>query len=259
MHIELIGFLLKKIFGSVLSPLPVCYGVILAGLFVLWFGRKKKLGITLVSTGLLVLVLFSYPAFSNLLLRPLENKYSPLNNLQNLKETKWIVVLGSAHNPDPDLPVSSRVSPDGLVRLAEGIRIHRQLAGSKLILSGGCNIKDKSVADSFVEVAEALGIDKSRMVLESLSRDTEDEARFIEKIVGQDRFILVTSASHMPRSIALFEKRGMKPLPAPTDYHAKKIRWHPAALFPSSNGLQHAEMAMHEYLGIVWSRLRGQI
>ncbi len=71
-------------------------------------------------------------------------------------------------------------------------------------------------------VANVMGIGGNRLVLEELSKDTKDQARLIHKIVGDERFILITSASHMPRSMALFQKLGMKPIPAPADYSVKK-------------------------------------
>jgi uncharacterized SAM-binding protein YcdF (DUF218 family) len=96
--------------------------------------------------------------------------------------------------------------------------------------------------------------------MESVSKDTKDEARLIEEIVGNDSFVLVTSASHMPRSMAIFEKRGMHPIPAPTEHLAKESqRISPGMFFPSADGLKKAERAFHEYLGLGWAKLRGQI
>ena len=115
-------------------------------------------------------------------------------------------------------------------------------------------------AKIMADVAEAIGVNKQDLVLESLSKDTKDEARLIQKIVGKDQFILVTSASHMPRSVALFKKHGMHPIPAPTDYFVKKRqRVSPGIFFPSAGDLYKTERAFHEYLGMVWAKLRGQI
>ena len=81
-----------------------------------------------------------------------------------------------------------------------------------------------------------------------------------KKIVGDNKFILVTTASHMPRSMALFKKLGMQPIPAPTD-HAMKRRQgiHPGVFFPNSGKIRNAELVFHEYLGLAWAKLRGQI
>ncbi len=60
------------------------------------------------------------------------------------------------------------------------------------------------------------------IVLETKATDTKDHPIYVKKIVGKDRFILVTSASHMPRAMALFRKHGMEPIAAPTDYMVKE-------------------------------------
>jgi len=79
-----------------------------------------------------------------------------------------------------------------------------------------------------------MGVSDSDIVLEPDSKDTKDEAVLIQKIVGNEKLILVTSASHMPRSMALFKKRGMQPIPAPTDHTIKRRqRISPGVFFPA--------------------------
>jgi uncharacterized SAM-binding protein YcdF (DUF218 family) len=134
------------------------------------------------------------------------------------------------------------------------------LPGSKLILSGGGGFDPVPNAKIMADVAMAIGVDRRDLILESVSKDTKDEARLIQKIVGGDRFLLVTSASHMPRSVPLFEKLGMKPIPVPTAHQIiERQAMDPGMFFPSTGNLRKAEMAFHEYLGSVWARIRGQI
>ena len=109
-------------------------------------------------------------------------------------------------------------------------------------------------------VAKALGVKQEDLVLESESKDTIDEARIIKSIVGNDKFILVTSASHMPRSMGMFKKLGMQPIPAPTGYMVKEKQGiSPGDFFPGSDGLRRTEGVIYEYLGLLWAKLRGQI
>ncbi len=190
-----------------------------------------------------------------------------------MHHVKWVVVLGGGHTSDPQLPVTNQLSDASTARLIEGIRLHNMLPESKLILSGGGFGPQISQitqilktgdpvpnAKIMADVAEAIGVNKQDLVLESVSKDTKDEAILIQKIVGKDQFVLVTSASHMPRSMALFKKCGMHPIPAPTDYFVKKHqRVSPAMFFPSASDLYKTERAFHEYLGMVWAKLRGQI
>ncbi len=100
------------------------------------------------------------------------------------------------------------------------------------------------------EVAIAIGVKKENLVLDEVSKDTEDQARFIYRMVKQEPFILVTSASHMPRSMTLFKKLGMRPIPAPTEYQVKEGRGTaPKRFYPTADGLMKAERAFYEYLG----------
>ena len=253
-------FLFKKIMGTIISPVPICIEILLLGLFLLWFTRKQKIGKIIISIGVISLATLSCNAISNILLRPLEYKYPPLLKLEEIHDVKWIVVLGGGHISDPQIPINSQLSDASIARLVEGIRLLNMLSESKLILSGGSAFDPVPNAKVIAEVALAIGVAEQDLVLESVSKDTKDEARLIKKIVGNDRFVLVTSASHMSRSMALFEKLGMQPIPAPTNYWVKKRqRISPGIFFPNSDSLRKAARAFHEYLGLAWGKLRGQI
>ena len=198
-----------------------------------------------------------------MLVRPLEQKYPTISAFEELKDIKWIVVLGGGCTSDAVLPANSQLSDASLSRLVEGIRIYKNLLPqSRLILSGRSGIVDQiPVARVMADTARLLGINEEHLIIEDASKDTKDHPKFIQKIVENDRFVLVTSASHMPRSIALFKKHGMNPIPAPTEYLAKERQGgiSPDMFFPSSEGLRKAERAFHEYLGLAWAKVRGQI
>ena len=252
-------FLLKKIAGSVFMPLSLCMETIIIGIFLLWFTRKHRIGRTFVGIGIVLLVCFSYSAIPNALLKPLEYGYPPIA-VDDLEGVKWVVVLGGGHISDPRLSANSQLSGATLSRLVEGIRVYRLLPGSKLILSGGSSFGKTPNAEVVADAALALGVDKSDIVLEMLSRDTKDEAMFIRKMVIDEPLVLVTSAAHMPRSMALFQRHGMNPIAAPTDYGVKEGegRISPGMFFPRSDHLQKAESAFHEYMGLAWGWARGQ-
>ena len=253
-------FLLKKIISPLFLPVPLCLEILLTGLVLLWFTRRQKLGKIVVSIGVILFATLSYDAIPNNFLRPLEYKYPPLLKLEDVHDIKWVVVLGGGHQSDPGIPSTSQLSNVSIARLVEGIRLYKMLPGSKLILSGGSAFDQVPDAKILQDCALAIGVHKKDLVLESVSKDTKDEARLIKEIVGNDGFVLVTSASHMPRSMALFEKRGMHPIPAPTEHLAKESqKISPGMFFPSADGLKKAERAFHEYLGLGWAWLMGQI
>ncbi|MDP1761566.1 MAG: ElyC/SanA/YdcF family protein, partial [Deltaproteobacteria bacterium] len=173
---------------------------------------------------------------------------------------KWIVVLGGGHVSDPRLPSNSQISAPTLGRVVEGVRLHKAVPGSKLLLSGGAVFDPVPEAEVMSQIAVLLGVKPQDIMLESDSRDTGDQADIIAKKIGREKFILVTSAAHMPRSMALFRRRGLEPIPAPADFRAPNTQSSgPAAFFPDVGSLGQTQIAVHEYLGLAWAWLRGAI
>jgi len=249
--------LLKKIVAPLFFPVPLCLEILLLGLLLLWFTRRQRTGKIVVSIGVVLLAALSYSAVSNVFLRPLEYRYRPLLKAEEICDVNWVVVLGGGHTSDPQIPITSQLSDDSMARLVEGIRLHNMLPESKLILSGGSAFDPVPNADVLADVALAIGVDQQDMILESGSKDTKDEARLIKGIIGNDKFILVTSAYHMPRSVGLFQKLGMKPIPAPTDHWVKERQGiSPGIFFPSADGLRKWESPYRNPLFILISLMK---
>jgi len=255
-----LAFVLKKIVTFAVYPLSICLITLVIGLFFVWFTRRQKLGKILVTAGAVALILFSFSPVTDTLLSSLENKFPPLTDLTGLEDVKWIVVLGGGHNSDSRYPANDQLSGASLSRLVEGIRIHNSLKDSKLILSGGAVFDPIPEAKVMSDVALALGVGPGDLLLELESKDTEDQARLISKLVNlkaKERFILVTNAAHMPRAMALFRKYGKQPIPAPTDFWVKDIKGvNPIIFFPSASSLRRMERVFNEYLGLAWAKIK---
>ncbi|MBW2596285.1 MAG: envelope biogenesis factor ElyC [Deltaproteobacteria bacterium] len=255
-------FLLKKIVAPFFLPVPFLVFLLLIGLVFLWFTRRQKTGKMLVTMAFILLALFSSGWVSDVLIRPLEQKYSPVTNFEAAKDIKWIVVLGGGSTATPGLPLSTYLAAASLFRLLEGVYIHNRLPETKLILTGVSRFDGITpMAEVMGDVAKEWGVESEDIVLETKATDTKDHPIYVKEIVGRDRFILVTSASHMPRAMALFRKHGMTAIPAPTDYMVKEREGglSPGMFFPSAGSLEKAGRAIHEYLGMLWAKMRGQI
>jgi len=261
-------FLFKKIVTPFFLPLPLGLLISFLGLFLLWFTKRQRTGKVLVTVGMCTVALLSYGPISGALLAPLEHQFEPFkteNYARNLlpnkgDSIKYVVVLGGGHSDDPEVPVTSRLSDPALKRLLEGIRIFRENPGSKLVLSGRGAFSHLPEATVMAEVAAFIGVDGDDVILEPESDDTKDQARLIRFIVGKDRFVLVTSALHLPRAMALFRKMGMDPIPGPAEISSQeKRKLTPQSFFPQPVALSRSSRAIHEYLGLIWARLRGQI
>jgi uncharacterized SAM-binding protein YcdF (DUF218 family) len=253
-------FLFKKIVGPLFLPLTLSLILMMAGLILTWFQKKKRLGNILLIFGILVLAFLSYNAVADRFIAPLECRYPPIR-IQDAQGVRWILVLGGGSEVDDRYSPASRLSGDSLSRLAEGIRLYRKMPDCKLLFSGGAVFSRVSEAQILSGAARDLGVSGHDIILESASKDTEEQARMVRDIVGTSKFILVTSAFHMPRAMALFQKTGTNPVAAPAGLCARqeKKNLSPDEFYPNAEALQKSERALHEYLGIVWAKLRGKL
>ena len=112
---------------------------------------------------------------------------------------------------DPRLPANSQISAAALRRVVEGVRLYKAIPGSKLLFSGGRVFDPVPEAEVMAQIAVLLGVKPQDIMLEADSRDTAEEAEIIAKMMGREKFILVTSAAHMPRSMALFKSAACSP------------------------------------------------
>jgi len=263
-------FALKKLLSAALQPTSLLLAVMIAGLVLLRFTKKQRMARALLTTGLTLLLLLSIGPVARAFVRPLETTYPPLlAQVTSASETlpdgspapRWVVVLGGGHSESRSLAAVQQLSGPTLARLAEGIRLQRLLPDSKLVLSGGGSRPGTTEADLLAAAGVSLGVPQESMVLETQSWDTIDEVRELRAMVGGERFVLVTSAMHLPRAMAMFKQAGMNPIPAPVDYLAADETAgisHVLGLSPHATAGLRIERALHEYLGRFWAKLRGQ-
>jgi len=246
-----IGFIIKKTITYFVEPMGFVLFLFLLGLYFLFFNKNKFAKIFL-SLSFGFLVLFSYHPFSNWLVENLENRYDKYSYDHNIT---YIHVLGSGHNTDKSQPLSSQLGDVSVKRVLEGVIIHKNTPNSKLIFTGYEGNTDTPTAKMNAKLAFALGVKKEDVIIGPLPKDTHEEAEFSMSIVGTEKFVLVTSATHMSRSMMLFESMGLNPVAAPT-YFTKSDEYDFFKL-PSIGNLERSKMAIHEYLGILWAKIRG--
>jgi uncharacterized SAM-binding protein YcdF (DUF218 family) len=260
----------KTIIAPILSPLVVSLGVLVLGVLFLWCSRRQRMGKVLVLVSLILHAAISVEGVSGRILRTLESQYPPINlslytselsNGELPSRIKWIVILGSGEAAvDQGVPYHWQISQHARGRLMEAIRLHRALPKSKLILTGGMGFGGVPESTTLSRVAEEMGVARRDMVLEVESRNTKDHPLYVRDLVQSDPFILVTSAFHMPRAMKMFQKQGLLPIPAPAGYWSPPDHfWSWVNFSPTASGVRLAELAYHEYLGLAWAWLRGQI
>jgi uncharacterized SAM-binding protein YcdF (DUF218 family) len=109
------------------------------------------------------------------------------------------------------------------------------------------------------QVALDQGVARDRIILETASWDTTDQAGFLRDRLGQAPFYLVTSSSHMPRAMRIFIRSGTQPIAAPTDFRAVWAPLQVLDFFPQAAVLANTERAFYEYLGLIWGLVRGTV
>ncbi len=251
-------FELKKAVASLAMPLPSLLIIGFIGLLLIMFTQKHKSGVLFVFLSLSGIFLISFQPVSSRLLLPMEREYTAFLPVDETID--YVMVLGSGHVVDDQLPPTSELSRTALMRLSEGIRIARMYPGSKLILSGYAGGTDSSHARMMARVALALGVAKPDIVLLENAKDTWEEARQVATFIDQKKLVLVTSASHMKRALSEFHSAGLDPIPAPTNYLAQseiKQPWEKYA--PRARYLEQTEAYWYEQLGLWWKHIRDNL
>ena len=244
-------FTLKKIIGGLLLPLPFLLILLGIGLFLLWFSQRQHLAKVCLTTGWLVLLLLSLQPIADRLLTPFENRYPTLNHPP---EVAAIVVLGGGYTYNPQWAPSSNLLGNSLPRVTEGVRQWRMNPSAKLIFTGAAaGNNPRSSASVAEEVAATLGVPREKMITLVYPRDTHQEAIAVKQLLGNQPFILVTSANHLPRALHFFAQQQLFPIPAPANQlaiHSPLNGWERA--IPSPYWLSHSERAWYEGLGRGW-------
>lgn len=252
--------LLTKILTQLAFPLFQGLALILLGLLLLAL-RWRRLSLASMMLGVAIIWTFSTPAVSNALRASLEMRYPPVA-IDALPEADVIVVLGGAlaYPRPPRLEVELTDPAD---RVLYAARLHR--AGkAPLILASGGKLpwsRGGSEADIIKALLVEWGVPADAILTESNSRTTRENALRTRTLLEQhdlDRVLLVTSAMHMPRSVATFETLGIDVVPATTDITVVErldgtlLDW-----LPASGALDASSKAIKEYLGMWVYRFRG--
>ena len=204
----------------------------------------------------------SCPLGAGLLARTLTYGYRPIASADEARGARAIVLLGSG---SVNLRASGRqlssVTMDAGLRALETARLFDLLHGPLVIASGGVTENDAAAAPESAALQRALvdlGVRPDRILLESRSKNTHDEAMIIKDMLsarGLTTFVLVTSPLHMRRSMMTFEREGLHPIPSPSPLVPERSRPN-YALLPSDLWLNVADSVLYEWMAraYYWSR-----
>ncbi|MCF6217959.1 MAG: YdcF family protein [Gammaproteobacteria bacterium] len=235
-------------------------GVILLGfalgLFLL--KRAPKAARTILWSSLTFGYLLSTPLVANFLNQSLDIYPTLEPGTLSHYNASAIVILSADRYRNATEYNDDTVGRETLVRLRYGAYIHRQTQ-LPVIVTGG-DVHDQGGKTLAQVMADSLNSDFNiqDVVREESSKTTAENARYTKEILnslGIDHVFLVTTSRHMPRAVEIFEKLGINVIPAPTMPTQSEHPWF-MQISPSSYALHNSRKALHEWLGIIWYKIR---
>jgi uncharacterized SAM-binding protein YcdF (DUF218 family) len=244
-------FTLKKILEAFV--LPPGSAVVLLLALAYWLRRRTRAGALACLAVACLIWAGTTDVFSDAVMRPLENAYQAPAKPQGDVIVMLCAGFRGAGNP---YSASERLSTGTLERAAVAYKLQKD-TGLPLLISGGAPFSAQPESEAAAAYLTELGVKPEKIVTEADSRDTEENARYTIKLCrekGYKKIILLTSAYHLPRAVFLFRALGAQELtPFPAARRTGGRRYFRDFL---PGGSLEARLALNEYLGLAWYRLR---
>jgi uncharacterized SAM-binding protein YcdF (DUF218 family) len=252
-------FILSKVLYFLIVPLNWVIGLLLYAVFgknVKWKKRSRNYAV------ILLLFLSNHFLF-NLVIHSWESDVTPVASL----ETYDIgIVLGGYSNFEI-YPRDRYNFSKSANRLTQSVELYKKGIIKKMLLTGGSGdllLKNRSEALEIESFLVTMGVKKEDIILEPDSKNTHENAVFTKNILAKNypeaKLLLITSAFHMRRSKACFEKENLSFTPFSTDVISERIRFTPSSIFfPNRDGFGRWEMLIKEWVGYIVYWLRGYI
>lgn len=221
------------------------------------------MGRKLIITALILLIISGLDFLPNMMFKTLEMRVQAGKIPEKID---GIIILAGAVEMESSRPGLVELT-DRADRIIEGVILARRYPEARLILTGGSGGLDQDErlkeSDYLEKLSLSLGIDKDRLTIERNSRNTHEHALEMSKILSKNgKWVLITSAFHMPRSLGCFKKEGLNVIPYPVDYKTKVEMFENVSLstfLPSPGNISRFSIAIHEWLGLAAYRSIGYI
>jgi uncharacterized SAM-binding protein YcdF (DUF218 family) len=254
-------FPLSKILGFFAIPSNLVVSIGILGLLLL-ATRFARAGRALALASLVVLAILGLSPVGNALIIPLEDRFPPWDATRGAPD--GIIVLGGAISPDVSAARDEVALNEAAERLTVVVELARRYPAARILFSGGSGalIYDEGAEATFaLRVLEDLGVPRARIILEDRSRNTVENA-LLSKTLAQpkpgERWLLVTSAHHMPRAIGVFRKAGFAVEPYPVDWRTRGAQDALRPFATVGDGLRRSDTAVREWVGLAAYWLTGR-
>lgn len=255
-------FYLSKLFWMVAQPINLIGILVLLGV-VLGLLQFRRSGLLLSFLGFAVLALGAWTSLGAVLLHPLEDRFLPPDPAP--AAVAGIIVLGGGFEGAINLARGGYELNASGDRFVEAAVLARRYPAARVVVTGGTGtllLDGEGDGDTAPRLLAALGVAPERMVLETRSRNTAENALFTRDMVAPqpgETWLLVTSAFHMPRSVGLFRKAGFDVVPWPVDYQTAGNETFGFARDNPMDSLRNLSVAIREWVGLAAYRLTGRI
>ena len=250
----------SKVIYFLITPSNLFIFTVLAGLLLSATTRLRRTGTGLATLGALGLALGGLAPLSEALLLPLEQRFAPFP--ADAPAPAGIIVLGGAVEAGLSEARDQVVVNDAGERPIYLADLARRFPGARLVFSGGSGFIGGGVAEADVisRQADVIGVPRTRLILENRSRNTYENAAFTAALVQPkpgERWLLVTSAWHMPRAIGCFRQAGFTVDAFPVDYRTRGWSDLTRVNGFASDGLLQLDLAVKEWVGLAAYRWSG--
>jgi uncharacterized SAM-binding protein YcdF (DUF218 family) len=253
-------FGLSKVLGFFALPSNLLLALALAGIL-LMLTRWRRFGQGLVIGAVLLLTVIGIAPVGNALMLPLEERFPKWDASRG--SPHGIVVLGGAISPDVSAARKDIALNEAAERMTAVAKLARDHPQARIVFTGGSGrlFGGATEADFVTALFESFGIPRERIALENQARNTVENAVLTKALVQpkpSERWLLVTSAHHMPRSVGIFRKAGFPVEAHPVDFRTRGSA-DLSGLFGSlAGGLARTDAAMHEWAGLLVYWLTGK-
>lgn len=254
-------FPLSKLLFFVITPSNFLILLGLFGCLLLFTEVGRGVGRLLVLAGFLGLLVAGLSPLSAWVLMPLENRFPVFPD--DGTRVDGVIVLGGAVEADTSIgrgQISVNDAGEREIALAD---LARRYPEARLVFSGGTgSFREHAVSEAEIisRFADTLGVPRNRLILEQQSRNTHENAAFSARMVQpkpSERWLLVTSAWHMPRAMGCFRKAGFPVVAYPVDYRTSGPRDAVRFTTFASDGLSEFDIGVKEWIGMIAYRYAG--
>jgi len=253
-------WVISKIFWLIASPNTSIFLVLLAGVGLLFFGHEKLGKKLIVASTALLFLISSLPIYQILLL-PLENRFPIPEPLP--KNVDGIIVLGGAEIPKLTQMRGQVSLTDSAERLTAFLSLTHRYSDAKFVYAGGqgaITAQEYKSATTARLFFEQMGLDTSRVIFDSQSRNTQENIENALKLAQPEKgekWVLITSAWHMPRSVGIFRKLNWQVIPYPVDFKTHG-QFEMNIGLPKLSAIASVSNVVYEWIGLFYYRLMGR-